>query len=159
MRSGMRLRRLAALATLLLAGAAIAPGGLAGRAAPDAEEILRRSEEARSPSVDYAVDFKISVLDDYSPGVERKGSYAMLARSLLDREEEVPAEEDGVLRHDGGGPEDRLLRGLPEDDARAALDADEDPEPGRRAQDDDDDLLGPAEDRRVPRRVHPRGDD
>jgi hypothetical protein len=50
---------------------------LASAAGPG--EILRRAEEVRSPSLDYAVDFSISVADDYTPGQTRTASYTMIA--------------------------------------------------------------------------------
>lgn len=56
----------------LLSEAAAKPGA-------DPAEILRRSEKVRSPSVDYAVDFSVSVLDDYTPGQPRSASYTMIA--------------------------------------------------------------------------------
>jgi hypothetical protein len=50
---------------------------LASAAGPG--EILRQAEEVRSPSLDYAVDFSISVADDYTPGKTRTASYTMIA--------------------------------------------------------------------------------
>jgi hypothetical protein len=46
---------------------------------PDASELLRRAEEVRSPDMQYAVDFTITVRDDYTPGVPRSATYTMVA--------------------------------------------------------------------------------
>src|SRR5262245_14599996 len=69
---------------LFVTVAAALPAGLqapiaAPRREPDAVEILKRSEEVRSPDIQYAVDFTITVKDDYTPGVPRSASYTMVA--------------------------------------------------------------------------------
>jgi Outer membrane lipoprotein-sorting protein len=51
----------------------------AAKTALDPAEILRRSEEVRSPALDYAVDFSVTVLDDYTPGQPRTATYTMVA--------------------------------------------------------------------------------
>jgi hypothetical protein len=56
----------------------VALGG--AKAGVDPAEIFRRSEDVRSPALDYAVDFSVSVLDDYTPGQRRSATYTMIAR-------------------------------------------------------------------------------
>lgn len=63
---------------LLLGQLAIFPAAAASKKV-NAAEILRRAESVRSPDLDYAVDFSISVVDDYAPGVVRSAAYSMAA--------------------------------------------------------------------------------
>src|SRR4029077_18909502 len=55
-----------ALLCLIVAGSTGLPAAAAK--AVDPAEILAKAEEVRSPNLDYAVDFEISVLDNYTPG-------------------------------------------------------------------------------------------
>lgn len=71
--------RAAALLLVCLALAVGAVGEAASKPRIAAAEILRRAESVRSPELDYAVDFTIGVVDDYSPGVERRAAYTMAA--------------------------------------------------------------------------------
>lgn len=85
-RSDGRSGRLAGPAVLALALFAVGLPRLPADAAatPDPAEILRRAEDVRSPDVTYAADFTIAVLDDFTPGTERKAYYTMIARGKDD---------------------------------------------------------------------------
>jgi hypothetical protein len=48
-------------------------------AAPDAEAILRRAEEVRSPALDYAVDFKLVAEDPDTSWRRREAAYSLIA--------------------------------------------------------------------------------
>lgn len=77
----MRRRRLVArLIAAFLASLCAAAAGLphADRE-PDAAEILSRSEEIRSPDLDYAVDFTLHVTNPNSSWKERRARYTMIA--------------------------------------------------------------------------------
>jgi outer membrane lipoprotein-sorting protein len=52
---------------------------LAGSKAPSAEQILRRAEDVRNPSLDYAVDFTIHGVSRGEKAAERDASYSMIA--------------------------------------------------------------------------------
>lgn len=64
---------------VLLLGLALVLSAPARARGPEAVEILRRAEEVRSPDIDYAARFTLGVLDQYTPGVERKTAYRMIA--------------------------------------------------------------------------------
>ena len=52
---------------------------MAGLRAPQAEEILRKAEAVRSPSLDYAVDFTIHGVSKNAKAVAREATYSMIA--------------------------------------------------------------------------------
>jgi hypothetical protein len=52
---------------------------LAGLRAPEADDILRKAEAVRNPSLDYAVDFTIHAVSKGTKTVERDASYSMIA--------------------------------------------------------------------------------
>jgi hypothetical protein len=66
-------------AARLVASAALAVSLLGARGGRDAESILRRAEEVRSPDLDYAVDFTIAVHAPHTVARERRASYTMIA--------------------------------------------------------------------------------
>lgn len=68
------------VALAALCGALWAPPLVAAPSAIDAVDLLRRAEEVRSPTLDYAVDFTIALRDDSAPGVKQSGAYTMIAR-------------------------------------------------------------------------------
>jgi hypothetical protein len=72
---------------------------LAGAKAPSAEQILRRAEDVRNPSLAYAVDFTIHGVSRGEKAAERDASYSMIA-SGKDRTVilmKTPAELFGAL--------------------------------------------------------------
>ena len=76
----MRMRRFTATLALGLCLAALPGRSVSGASdPPDAREILRRSEEVRSPDLDYAVDFTLVVSNPNTIWKERRARYTMIA--------------------------------------------------------------------------------
>ncbi len=69
-----------ARASIALLGSLLMTSGVPARAdAPDAGEIMRRSERVRSPDLDYAVDFTLVVSNPKTIWKERRARYTMIA--------------------------------------------------------------------------------